>query len=90
MSITITTLYTVDVVRDATVESGFDCPECSDMDAFIEVNLYVRELGQYTRFVECCIPCAKRIAVDERPAEVLIEVPESLAADAVPQLSKIN
>lgn len=84
MSTTIatTTLYTVQVVRDATVDSGHPCPECSDMDAFVEVNLYVRHLGQYVRFVESCVECAKRVAVEERPAEVLIEVPESLMSVA--------
>jgi len=75
---TITTLYTVHQVKDATVDSGFPCPECSDIDAFIELNLYVRHQGEYVRFVECCVACGKRIAVDEQPAEVLIEVPASL------------
>lgn len=88
MSTTIATtaLYTVHVVNDATVDSGFPCPECSEMDAFIEVNLYVRHAGEYTRFVEACVGCARRVAVDERPAEVLIEVPASLAATVAPDL----
>ena len=73
-----TTLYTVHTVKDETVDAGFPCPECSTIDAFIELNLYVRHQGEYVRYVECCVECGKRIAVDERPAEVLIEVPASL------------
>lgn len=89
MSIT-TTLYTVHTVKDATVDSGFPCPECSEMDAFIELNLYVRQWGQYTRFVECCVTCGRRIALEERSAEVLIEVPASLMATVLPQLVNNN
>ena len=78
MSTTITTtLYTITTVRDETVDEG-PCPQCDDVDAFIELNLYVREWGQTTRFVECCVPCGQRIALEERAAEVLIEVPASL------------
>lgn len=88
MSTTIATtaLYSVDIVNDDTVDSGFPCPQCDDLDALIDVNLYVRMAGQYVRFVECCVACAKRVAVDERPAEVLIEVPESLANTVAPVL----
>lgn len=81
MSITVTTIYTINWVKDATVDTEAPCPECSDMDAFVVMNLYVREFGRTTRFVECCIGCGKRIALEEGAAEVLIEVPQSLRND---------
>jgi len=72
------TLASFEYVRDTTVDLGADCPECSDEDAEITLNLYVREWGRTVRFVECCVNCAKRITLEEQPAEVLIEIPESL------------
>lgn len=74
------TLYTIAYVQGDSIDVGADCPECSDIDAEIVMNLYVREWGHTTRFVECCVNCGKRIALEERPAEILIEVPESLRA----------
>jgi hypothetical protein len=71
------TIATIHWVKDETVDEG-PCPQCSDEDAFITMNVYVRAMGEYTRFVECCIKCGKRVALEERPAEVLIEIPESL------------
>lgn len=76
----LTTIATIEYVEDATVDTGAPCPECSDMDAEVVLNLYVRQWGATTRFVECCANCGQRIAVEESPAEVLIEVPKSLAA----------
>lgn len=80
-TITVHTLYTINWVRDEIVDTQAPCPECSDMDAFVIMNLYVREFGQCTRFVECCLNCGKRIALEEGAAEVLIEVPQSLRID---------
>jgi len=74
------TIATIHWVKDETVDEG-PCPECSDEDAFITMNIYVRDLGQCVRFVECCIKCGKRVALEERPAEVLIEIPESLRGE---------
>lgn len=75
------TLYTIEFVPDRNVDMDIPCPECSDEDAVIIMNLYVRHQGQCTRFVECCLNCGQRIAVEERPFEVLFEIPESLRAE---------
>lgn len=80
-TVTVHTLYTIHWVRDETVDTEAPCPECADMDAFVIMNLYVREFGQCTRFVECCLNCGQRIALSETAAEVLIEVPASLRPD---------
>lgn len=73
-----TTLYTITYVDGYSIDVDAECPECSDEDAYVVMNLYVREWGQTTRFVECCVNCGKRIALSERPAEILIEVPASI------------
>lgn len=76
-----TTLYTIAYVPGDSIDVGADCPECSDEDATIVMNVYVREHGRCTRFAECCVNCGRRIALEERPAEVLIEVPASLRSE---------
>jgi hypothetical protein len=85
-TITHTTLYTVSVVADRFVETEFHCDECSDVDATVEINVYVRNWGETVRFAGCCVPCGQRIATEDGAAEILIEVPASLAALTLSQL----
>lgn len=83
-------LATVNYVKDATVDTGAPCPECSDIDAFVEMNIYVREWGEYVRFYECCINCGQRIATSESVAEVLVEIPEHLRSEVQTELEKVD
>jgi len=83
------TIASVDYVRDETVASGVPCLECCDIDAYVVLNVYVREWGQTVRFAECCVNCGQRIAMSERAAEVLIEIPLSLKADVEAELAKV-
>jgi hypothetical protein len=73
------TRYIVAAVAGQSIDTEAPCPECSDMDAFVTVNVYAREYGQTVRQYEACVPCGQRIALNQGAAEVLIEVPAYLA-----------
>lgn len=87
MSTTIrTTIYTVQYVRGYSIDAGAPCPQCDDVDAFIVANLYVRAWGETVRFAEACVRCAQRIAAQEAPAEVFVEVPAHLRDEVAGQI----
>lgn len=73
------TNYIIAFVAGQSIDTEASCPECSDIDAFVVVNVYAREYGRTVRQYEACVPCGKRIAINERTDEVLIEVPAHLA-----------
>lgn len=77
-SITPRTIYTVRYVTGYSIDTDELCTQCSDEDAYVVMGLYVRSWGETTRHVECCVNCGMRIALEEQPAEVLIEVPASI------------